>query len=137
MSVDCVTYRFFNVYGRGQNPEYAGAITRFASRLARKLPPTVYGDGTQSRDFVHIEDVVDAIVLALSKDMSGTFNIVTGKPITIEHIARLMIKAYGLDMEPEYTSPQKSDIIHSVASVERSQHSLGFVAGREITRLVR
>jgi UDP-glucose 4-epimerase len=127
-----VSLRFFNVYGKGQSAEYAGVITKFANNLSEGLPPTIYGDGDQSRDFVHVDDVVDAIMLALYKDVSGTVNIGTGKPITINRIARMMIEAYGAHFDPIYTEPQKGDIMHSLANVEKSKRLFGFVASREM-----
>jgi UDP-glucose 4-epimerase len=125
---NAVSLRFFNVYGMGQSSEYAGVITTFARRLADGLPPIIFGDGRQTRDFVHVDDVVDAIMLAVNKEISGTINIGTGKPITIEQISRMMIEAYGSILDPIHSDPQKGDIKQSLANVERSRRILGYVA---------
>ena len=61
---NCLTLRFFNVYGEGQNPEYAGVIIKFIDRLSNQLPPLIYGDGQQTRDFISVNDLVNAIILA-------------------------------------------------------------------------
>ena len=66
---NAITLRFFNVYGEGQNREYAGVITRFSERLFRGLPPIIYGDGKQTRDFVSVNDVVNAILLAVKQQI--------------------------------------------------------------------
>lgn len=128
-----VSLRFFNVYGHGQSSEYAGVITRFASRLAKGVPPVINGDGQQSRDFVHVEDVVDAMMLALYKSVSGNFNVGTGKQITVERIATMMINAYGAHFSPIYVQAQEGDILHSAADVGKSRRLLGFVASRDLS----
>ena len=82
-----ISLRFFNVYGEGQTIEYAGVITKFAERLSKGLPPIIYGDGYQTRDFVSVNDVSNAILLAaeshnnISQDV---FNVATGKSIDIK-----------------------------------------------------
>ena len=63
---NAVSLRFFNVYGENQNPQYAGVINKFIERLSKGLTPTIFGDGEQTRDFVHVSDVVNAIISASS-----------------------------------------------------------------------
>ena len=62
-----ISLRMFNVFGEGQSSEYAGVITKFAERLSASLPPVLYGDGNQIRDFIFVDDVVNAIVLSVCK----------------------------------------------------------------------
>ena len=61
---NAVSLRIFNVYGRNQTSRYAGVVTRFASRLGKGMPPIIYGDGDQTRDFISVEDVVNSILAA-------------------------------------------------------------------------
>jgi UDP-glucose 4-epimerase len=86
-----VSLRFFNVYGKGQSPEYAGVITRFIERLSDGLAPIIYGDGKQTRDFISVDDVVSAILLAMKSEdnkisRSNVFNIANGKSISIKNL---------------------------------------------------
>lgn len=129
---NAVALRFFNVYGQGQNPVYAGVITRFAERLAKGLPPIIYGDGKQTRDFISVKDVIRAITLAADSDISGTFNIGTGKPIEIIDLAKLMIDALQLDLNPIYDDALKGDIVHSYADMTKSLRELHFTSTQEL-----
>src|SRR5205085_7280537 len=80
---NAATLRFFNVYGKGQSAEYAGVITKFIERLSSGLPPIIFGDGTQTRDFISVQDIVEAIVLAAQKGLSGIYNLGTCNPISL------------------------------------------------------
>ncbi len=122
-----IVLRLFNVYGPGQNPEYAGVITRFMERLNQGEPPVIYGSGEQTRDFVHVYDVVKAIEKALVVEGSGyVVNIGTGKPTRIIDLAYKMIKLYGLEVEPVYAPPRKGDIMHSYADITLAKKILGW-----------
>jgi len=122
-----VVLRLFNVYGIGQNPEYAGVITRFMERLERGLPPIIYGTGEQTRDFIHVLDVVEAFEKAFKADAGGVvLNIGTGKPTSIRDLAYMMIKLYGLDLKPIYAPPRKGDVMHSYADISRAKKVLGW-----------
>ena len=127
-----VSLRFFNVYGRGQSPEYAGVITRFAERLSKGLPPIIYGRGDQTRDFVAVDDVVSAIMSALDADVSGMFNIGTGIRTSINELARRMILLYGLDVSPEHQDGVDGDIRHSYGDISRAKKMLKFFPTREL-----
>lgn len=115
-----VSLRFFNIYGKGQNPRYAGVITKFIERLSRGLPPIIHGDGRQTRDFISVNDVVDSIVLAMQSGASGVFNVGTGRAIAINELAEVMAKIFDLDLKPEYQKANLGEIIHSCADVKRS-----------------
>ncbi len=122
-----IVLRLFNVYGPGQNPEYAGVITRFMERLSSGQPPVIYGSGEQTRDFVHVYDVVKAIEKALVADGSGyVVNIGTGRPTRIIDLAYMMIKLYGLEVEPVYAPPRIGDIMHSYADITLARKILGW-----------
>jgi UDP-glucose 4-epimerase len=129
---NAVSLRFFNAYGRGQSPEYAGVITRFAEKLSKKQSPIIHGDGQQTRDFIHVTDVVDGIILAANSEASGVFNIGTGKATSIDYLARKMIRVCGLDLEPVYDAAIKGDILHSCANTKKSENGLSFVACQDI-----
>ena len=136
--------RFFNIYGEGQTPEYAGVITRFAERLSKKLPPVIYGSGDQTRDFISVTDVVNAIIIAATLDKNkkessshSVFNIGTGKPLTIKDLAQLMIMISKLELKPIYTEARMGDITHSYADMRRSKKHLAFVESEKIDSSLR
>lgn len=117
---NAVILRFFNVYGEGQSKEYAGVITSFADRLSAGLPPIIYGDGNQARDFVSVNDVsnilIEAVAEAERRGLSTTFNVGTGSPVTIKELAKKMIRIFELDnIEPIYRETKKGDILLSLA----------------------
>ncbi|MGI0012864.1 MAG: NAD-dependent epimerase/dehydratase family protein [Nitrososphaera sp.] len=127
-----ISLRFFNVYGVGQSPEYAGVITRFAERLSQGLPPIIHGRGVQTRDFVTIDDVVSAIIMASEAELSGTFNIGTGIPTSISDLARRMLLLYGLDLAPEHQERMDGDILYSYADISKAKKVLKFFPSNEL-----
>ena len=94
-----VVLRFFNVYGprQGMN-DYSGVITRFIDRCKQKLPLTIYGDGSQTRDFVNVKDVAEAVLASTksSKAEGEVFNIGSGKPTSINELAKTIIELTGV-----------------------------------------
>ncbi len=133
--MEAVALRLFNVYGPGQalsNP-YTGALAIFASRLANREPPLIFEDGKQRRDFVHIEDVARAFVLALDQPraIGQTFNIGSGQDRSIAEVAQRLAAAMNVDIEPDITGKTRiGDIRHCFADVGRARAQLGFVARR-------
>lgn len=126
---NAIILRLFNVYGEGQSKEYAGVITNFADRLSTGLPPVIYGDGCQTRDFVSIDDVtnilITATVQAEQTGLSSTLNVGTGSPVTINELANKMIHIFGLDnIEPIYREANKGDILFSLADTRRLKYIL-------------
>jgi UDP-glucose 4-epimerase len=128
---NAISLRFFNIYGEDQNSDYAGVITKFADRLSKGLPPIIYGDGMQTRDFVSVNDIVEIAILAMQSNTSGAFNVGTGIAITITELAQLMIGIFGLNLETQYQKAIPGDIIHSCADIKRSTN-MGFVARRAL-----
>lgn len=119
--------RLFNVYGPGQSSAYAGVITRFAERLSGNKPPIICGDGQQTRDFIHVYDVAEAIKLTVEKGLENeTLNIASGKPITIMELAQLAIKTADLNLKPIFAKPRPGDIKHSYADISKAERLLGF-----------
>lgn len=131
--IPTLALRFFNVFGSRQalsNP-YTGVAAIFMGRLKNGKPPLVFEDGRQSRDFIHVLDVADAVVHALETETetSGAFNICTGRPITIREVAATLAARLGLDIEPEIVGRYRAgDIRHCVGDPTRARQALGFEA---------
>jgi len=125
-----VCLRYFNVFGPRQTPgQYAGVISRFFDRLKDKLPPIVYGDGKQTRDFVYIDDVVEATILALSceKAAGRLLNIGTGTATSVNELCRTFMKLmHRSGVEPKYVAPRAGDIRHSQADITKAKKILGY-----------
>ncbi len=101
MGVHVIGLRYFNVFGERQSPTYAGVIKKFVKKVRNNEPPIINGDGQQTRDFVYVDDVVMANILAMESNIDHTFfNVGTGTTISILEIAKLMIKFSGLNIEP-------------------------------------
>jgi UDP-glucose 4-epimerase len=143
---NAVSIRIFNVFGQGQSFGYAGVITRFAERLSASLPPVIYGDGNQTRDFVFVDDVVSAIILSagatdkIQEERSSSYpssyahilNVGTGRALKIRDLAQMMIKIFDLDLEPILAESRRGDIVNSLADIGRLKIVLGFVPSSEI-----
>jgi UDP-glucose 4-epimerase len=125
-NLNCIILRFFNIYGIGQTPEYAGVITKFIERIKENKPLKIFGDGLQTRDFVVIDDVVNAINNAILYGKSGTYNIASGKTTTIKEIAELMISINGRELGIEYTNEQKGDIRNSEADISLAKTEIKY-----------
>ena len=113
--------RLFNVYGPGQRGPYAGVITKFLERARRGLPPVIYGDGGQTRDFVHVSDVARFVEVVLDRGASGVFNVGSGRAVSIRELAGFVMSLAGLDGGPVYAPPRPGDIKHSVADVTKAR----------------
>jgi UDP-glucose 4-epimerase len=128
--LDPVVLRLFNVYGSRQREDdaYSGVITKFVNHLIHGKPLVIYGDGAQTRDFVHVENVVEAVLLALEneKAVGETFNVGSGKPTSINELAKLVSEAFGVDAEIIYEKPRAGDLRHSYACISKAEKALGF-----------
>jgi dTDP-L-rhamnose 4-epimerase len=126
-----VALRFFNVYGPRQslsNP-YTGVAAIFSSRLLNGQPPLVFEDGLQSRDFVHVSDIVQGIERALeSEDADGlALNIGTGRSTTVLDVAHVLARALDLDIEPEVVNRfRHGDIRHCYGDISAARERLGY-----------
>jgi UDP-glucose 4-epimerase len=133
-----ITLRFFNVYGVGQSFEYAGVITKFRDRIVEDLPPFIFGDGNQQRDFVAVDDVVNSIIVASQPPSGltkGTFNIGTGVPTKISDLARVMsILMDKPKLVPIYKEKVDGDILVSYADIRKATNILKFCARVELSR---
>lgn len=129
--IPTVALRYFNIYGTRQalsNP-YTGVVAIFSSRLLNRKPPLVYEDGLQSRDFVHVSDIVQANLLAMEKDEANfeVFNVGTGNPTTVLDVAHSIAKGLNVDIEPQLINKfREGDIRHCFADVTKINKLLGF-----------
>ncbi len=126
-----VILRIFNVYGPRQSKAYAGVVLEFAKRVMKGEPPIIYGDGSQTRDFVYIDDVVECFVAATKKQhVSGVLNVGSGKAVSIKELARKVAEVLGKpNLEPVYAPARPGDIKHSVASINKLKECLGYTPG--------
>lgn len=128
--LETVALRYFNVFGPRQDPEsqYAGVVPKFINLLLAGDPPTIFGDGEQSRDFTYVQDVVDANLLAVEAEgVSGeVFNIACGERLTINRLVEILSDLVGAKRRPTYASPRPGDVKHSVADVAKAKALLGY-----------
>src|SRR5262249_50606388 len=126
-----VALRFFNVYGPRQalsNP-YTGVAAIFGSRLLNRKPPVIFEDGLQTRDFIHVSDIVQALMLGMEKPEAdfGVFNVGTGRRLSVRDVAEHLASAMNLDIEPEVTGQFRAgDIRHCYADISNIQNKLGY-----------
>ena len=129
--IPVVALRYFNVYGSRQalsNP-YTGVVAIFSARILNGRPPIIYEDGRQSRDFVHVSDVVQANLLAMEHDEANweAINVGTGRPITVLEVAHLLSEHLGFNHSPEITQKYRvGDIRHCFADITKARELLGY-----------
>jgi len=124
-----ISLRFFNVYGKNQTDEYAGVITKFMKKISENKPLIIFGDGSNTRDFLSIDDVIDSIHNAIKKiegKKGKCYNIATGKSVSIKELAKLMLLISGKNLEINYESPKEGDIVYSQTSIDLAKKELGF-----------
>ena len=127
-STEVICLRYFNVYGPNQRYDaYGNAIPIFVFRMLRGEPLFIYGTGQQTRDFVHVDDVVSANLLAASAScVSGVFNIASGKSITINRLVELVMDYGKAANVIEYTDKRAGDVLHSLADIDSASRILGY-----------
>ena len=125
-----VALRFFNVFGPGQDPlsQYAAVIPRFTTSLLAGKPPTIFGDGEQSRDFTFVENVLDGVTLALTTEGVGgrAYNCATGTSVTLNELVTKLRDIIGVDVEAVYEEGRPGEVRHSQADVSRAKADLGY-----------
>jgi nucleoside-diphosphate-sugar epimerase len=127
--MDTVALRYFNVFGPRQDPagDYAAVVPKFVDLMTDGDRPVIYGDGEQSRDFVYIDDVVRANVLAAESDASGVVaNVASGERVSINGLVAQLNNVLDTEIEPVYDDPRPGDVRHSVADVERAHAAFGY-----------
>jgi len=117
--------RYFNVFGPRQSKEYAGVIKLFLERIQQSLSPLINGDGLQVRDFVYVDDVVNANILAMESDIdSEFFNIGTNSAISVLDLANIIIKFSGLKLKPIHRSDVPGDVKATQADITKAKMML-------------
>ena len=125
-----LSMRFFNVFGPRQDPnsQYAAAIPAFATAILRDEPPTIFGDGEQTRDFTYIENVVRAGFLAAAapETKGEVINIACGEHVSVNMIIGEINRLLGRNVRPKYDPPRPADIKHSWADISLAGHVIGY-----------
>ena len=125
--IERVILRYANVYGPRQDPlGEAGVVAIFTGKILKGEKPVIYGDGTQTRDYVFVEDVVKANVLAL-EGKEGIYNIGTGRETSVNELINVFSKVLGREVEPEYAPPRKGEVRRISLAGEKAKRELGFV----------
>ena len=128
VGVKVIGLRYFNVFGIGQNPNYAGVVPKFIERLVQNKPPIIYGDGNQLRNFTFVDDVVEANVLAFENKIEHAFmNIATGVMTSVKELAAIMIRLSGLSIEPIYEKAREGEIEKSQADISLAKNLINWV----------
>ena len=117
--------RYFNVFGSGQSKEYAGVIKLFLERIQQGLSPLINGDGLQVRDFVYVDDVVNANMLAMESNVNGEFfNIGTNSVVSVLDLATMIIKFSGLKLKPIHQPAVPGDVKATQADITKAKMML-------------
>jgi UDP-glucose 4-epimerase len=128
--IPTTSLRFFNVFGPKQNPssEYSPVIPKFINNLKKNTPPVIFGDGKQTRDFIFVEDVVTANIMAAENDASNgkSINIACGMETTVNDLAQKIKDIMGKDIELEHSEPKEGEIIRSFADITKAKTFLDF-----------
>src|SRR5207253_661274 len=128
--LETIALRYFNVFGPNQDPrsQYAAVVPRFLTNVAQGEPVPIYGDGTQSRDFTFVANIVEANLLAA--DVSGAngavLNVATGRSVTVDELAGTVGTVLGKEVRKEYLEPRAGDVKNSWADVSAAKELLGW-----------
>lgn len=119
MGISCDVLRYFNTYGPGQTfTPYVGVITIFIRKLLAGERPSIFGDGEQRRDFVHVSDIVQANLLVEQASPGGrVYNVGTGRATSVNDIARLLCSRLAPDLVPEHLPPHPAELRNSIADI--------------------
>jgi UDP-glucose 4-epimerase len=124
-----VGLRFFSVYGprEGSKKQYANMVTQFLWDMKAGKRPLVYGDGTQTRDFTYVLDVVRAMRLAMDSDYHGILNVGTGEAWSFNEVIELLNRMMDLSLEAQYTeNPIKNYVLQTLADTAKAERTIGF-----------
>ncbi len=127
--------RYFNVYGPRQDPSspYSGVISIFINRITAGVPITIYGDGTQTRDFIYVGDVVRANIRAMASEYCGVLNVAGGQETSLNELAKVIMECTGNSCDIRYDAPREGDIHRSLADTRRLEATIGRVAECSLT----
>lgn len=130
--LETVSLRYFNIFGPRQDPSspYSGVLAKFITRMLAGEQPAIFGDGTQSRDFTYIDNVVSANLLAMKAPASNVagrlFNVATGERFDLNQTFQLLKKIIGFEGEVKYGPDRAGDVKHSLADLSRAAKFLGY-----------
>lgn len=128
--LETISLRYFNVFGPFQDPtsQYAAAIPAFVTSILKEAPPTIYGDGEQSRDFTYIDNNIESNLLAARvKESHGeVVNIACGDRITVNEIIAMINEIVGKDVKANYVPSRKGDVKHSQADISLAEKVIGY-----------
>jgi len=130
--LETVSLRYFNVFGPRQDPgsQYSGVLARFITQMLEGQAPTIFGDGTQSRDFTYVDNVVEGNLLACAAprgEVDGrVFNLATGGRIDLNQTVQLLKKLTGYSGEVKYSAEREGDVKHSLADISLAEKHLGY-----------
>jgi UDP-glucose 4-epimerase len=129
--LEATCLRFFSVYGPRERSKgtYANLVSQFIWDLQEGRAPVIYGDGTQTRDYVYVKDVVDACVKAAESAKTGIYNVGTGKSYSVNQMVGKVMDRIGIHLEPSYVPmPVKNYVMHTLADTSKAKRELGFEA---------
>lgn len=133
LGVKVIVLRYFNIYGKGQTISYAGVITKFLQNIKDNESLKIFGDGEQIRDFVHVEDIVIANILAMNSEIKfGFYNVGTGISTSINELAKIMIKISKKNLESNHLEELEGDVKKSVADVRLIKEELKWKVSIEL-----
>ncbi len=125
-----ICLRYFNVFGPKQNPfsQYSAVIPKFITAFLKNEKPIIYGTGEQSRDFIYVDNVIEANLLAtdLKNGNGEIFNIAGGKETNLNQLINLLQKITGKNIRPEYQKERQGDVLRSLADISKAQNVLGY-----------
>lgn len=133
--VSSLGLRFFSVYGPREESKgrYANMVTQFLWGIMRKETPVIYGDGSQTRDFIYVEDVVRALMLAMDSDYTGVLNVGTGRSHSFNDVIRTLSRMLGVEIRPRYIeNPIRNYVQHTLADTRAAAEVLGFRAEHDL-----
>ena len=125
-NLKCIILRFFNIFGNGQSPEYAGVITKFIEKISTNESIEIVGDGLQQRDFISIYDVIESVFNAIINGNNGTYNIGSGKTITINDLAKVIITLSKKNIKISHLPSKKGDIKFSGADITLAKNEIKY-----------
>jgi len=128
--LETISLRYFNVFGPHQDPtsQYAAAIPAFVTAILKGRPPTVFGDGLQSRDFTYVDNVIEANLLAAKAGHTAgeVLNIACGQAVTVNEIIDIINELTGKNIKPIYTDPRPGDVKHSLADITLAEKTISY-----------
>lgn len=126
--MDTVSLRYFNVFGPRQDPhsEYSAVIPKFITKILNHKSPVIYGDGSQTRDFTYVKDVVQANIRAMDRSAQGIFNVAYGDRISLLELAHLIMENLGEERQILFEPSRSGDIHDSLAAIAAAQNAFGY-----------